>query len=341
MEILYKKRFIILLVGFVLINISVWIDLLKGKQNIEFGPIQTKILGISILIFFVGICLQFPKQVLRIYKGLSIVFFLVGTGLFCINLLGEFISLRDTEINTTESNHEGKTKNVKYNQDEVFDAIDKRTNEDNEEYAYRLVDLVYNSTLHFFDPSKPEKYHQRVPIYENYIIFFRSLHPSVSDNYEFCNPYKALERGVGLCSQFSKVIFGILEQNGITANIYVLTGHVVTEAVIDETKDQRWVLDADMGVVVEHGVETLESNLDIVQEIYNRFGYSDIVSKKVADIYGSEGNYIQTNDEYCRSEATSYINKWVWPVISMIPFGLFILGEAINNFVYSPNKPGQ
>jgi UPF0716 family protein affecting phage T7 exclusion len=287
------KRFVILLVGFLLINISVWIDFFKGKQYFEFGPFQTTALGTGIIIFLAGIYLQYPKHFLGIYKVVGLILFLVGIGLYCINLFGVFISLRDPEINTQEFSAYGKTKNIEYIEDEIFNAIDQRINEDNGEYAYRLIDLVYNSTLHFFDLTNPGKYYQRVPIYENYILFFRSFLPSVTDNYEFCNPYKALERGIGLCSQFSKIIFGILEQNGITAEIYVLSGHVVTEALIDKNLDQRWVLDADLGVVVEYDIETLESNPEIVEEIYRKFSYSDDLSKKIAEIYQTFHNSLQ------------------------------------------------
>lgn len=340
-DFLYMKRFFILLVGFLLINISMWIDFLKGKQYFEFGPFQTTALGTGILIFLAGIYFQYPQQFMDIYKVVSLMFFLAGIGLYSFNLLGVFISLRDPEINTKEFRaYQGKPKNIEYNEDEIFNAIDKRINEDNGEYAYRLVDLVYNSTLHFFDTSYPGKYNQRVPIYENYIFFFRSFLPSVTDNYEFCNPYKALERGIGLCSQFSKIIFGILEQNGITAQIYVLSGHVVTEALIDKKLDQRWVLDADFGVVVEYDVETLETNPEIVEETYGKYGYSDDVSKKVAEIYGSEGNYIQENKGYCQYEKQSYINKWVWPLFMMIPIGLLKLWGVFKHFKTNHKETG-
>jgi len=320
---IYKKRFLILLGGFLIINISVWSDLvIKRSPNIEFGPFQTALLGVGLLIFTFGLYLQFPKPVSGIYKVLSIAFFVVGIILTCINLVGVFIPLRDPEISTKEFQPYGVTKNVQYNQDEVFKAIDQRPNEENAAYTYRLVDLVFDNTLHFFDPTNPGKYHQRVPIYENFILFTRSFSPSVTDHYEFCDPYRALERGVGLCSQFSKIIYAILKQNGIPARIQVLTGHVVTEGLIDKGSDQWWILDADLGVVIEHDLETLENNPEIVADIYRENGYSQELSTKIAEIYGPDGNYIQTNTDYCRSETQRYIYKWWWPVGMMIPFGL-------------------
>jgi hypothetical protein len=230
--------------------------------------------------------------------------------------------LRDPEINEKVVHVHGRTKKINYDEREIFKTIDKRINELNGDYAYRLVDLVYNSTYHFVEGSNPERYNQRVPIYENYILYFKSYLPSESNIYVFCNPNIALERGIGLCNQFSFIIFGFLDQNGIPANIYVLDGHVVTEALIDEKPVQKWVLDADLGVVLEYDIETLENNPDIVVETYRDYGYSDEYSKKIAEIYGRQGNYIQANKGYCQLEKQAYINKWVWPIIMMIPFGI-------------------
>jgi hypothetical protein len=257
-----------------------------------------------------------------IYKILSIILFVPGFIITFINLGGVFIPLRDPEINIKEFQPYGLMKKIHYDQDEVFKAIDQRQDETNEAYAYRLVDLVFDNTLHFYEPENPEKYNQRVPIFENFIIFSRSYYSSQPDIYEFCNPYKAMERGVGLCSQMSKIIHAILEQNGIPAQIIVLSGHVVVEALIDDYPHQWWILDADIGVVIEHDLKTLENRPDLVEKAYLESGYSQELSTKVAEIYGADGNYVQTNKGYCQSERQMYINKWLWPVSVMIPWGL-------------------
>jgi hypothetical protein len=311
----------------------VWIDFLKGKSYIEFGPYQLTILGLGIITFLIGVYFHFPSQVLGTFKLLSSIFFLIGVGLLCINLVGFFISMRDPEIQSKEFHPYGIPKCVKYNPNDLSN-LDRWVDESSSEYAYRLVDLVFINTLHFFDLSQPSKYNQRVPVFENYILFFRSFLPSVPDNYEFCDPNKALERGVGLCSQFSKVIFGILDQNGIPADIHVLSGHVVTEALIDKNTHRKWVLDADLGVVFEYDIETLENHPDIVAAIYRKYGYSDQVSDKIAEVFGKQGNYIQENVRYCQNERQFYVYKWVLPLLMIVPFGMFKLIRFLANPVY-------
>ncbi|KPL06793.1 hypothetical protein AMJ86_07235 [bacterium SM23_57] len=321
-ESLSKIRFLILLVGFLLINLSLWVDFLKGRPSIEFGLYQTTLLGVGVVLFLIGIYLHFPTQFLGTFKFSSLLIFIVGIFLFLINIVGLFLSLRDPEINGKETHVHGRTKRINYNEREIINSIDKRIDEDNRDYAYRLVDLVYSSTYHFVEGSNPGRYNQRVPIYENYILYVKSFLPSESNIYVLCNPYKALERGIGVCNQFAYIVFGFLEQNGIPANIYVLDGHVVTEALIGQNLDQKWVLDADLGVVLEYDIETLERNPDIVVETYQNFDYTEEYSKILAEIYGRQGNYIQDKKDYCQHERQAYINKWVWPTLMMIPFGL-------------------
>lgn len=115
-----------------------------------------------------------------------------------------------------------------------------RKDESNEEYIVKLNNAINKGIAHYWADEGILKYNIRIPIYENYLLFLASYtSPRLFRKYEYCNYRKAVERGIGLCSQHAIIISKILEENGINSKIIGLSGHVVTMAQIHK-ENNSW-----------------------------------------------------------------------------------------------------
>jgi hypothetical protein len=248
-----------------------------------------------------------------------------GTFLLALNIYGEFVSLRNSKISEGVP-HFNKLRQPQETPEQVLQQIDKRQNESVEAYAYRLTDLVYSATVHKWENVEDyTEYNHQVPPHENYFLWAQSyLNPSTRF-YHFCDPYKAIERGVMICSQATEAMAQLWRKTGQEARNMVLEGHVVAEVEVNPESETWWVLDADFGVVLEHDIKTLEAHPEIVVEKYVEAGYDLETATLVAGFYGEEGNYVQSNPGICRVEATLYRQKWYFPLalvaLSTIYFG--------------------
>ena len=48
-----------------------------------------------------------------------------------------------------------------------------------------------------------------------------------------------------------------------------LAGHMVATAQVDEKSDEWWILDADFGVVIEHNIDEIEQQPEIISSFYH------------------------------------------------------------------------
>jgi hypothetical protein len=141
--------------------------------------------------------------------------------------------------------------------------------------------------------------------------------------YQFCDPYKAIERGVMICSQVTEAMANQWRKTGLEARNMVLEGHVVAEVQVDSANDTWWILDADFGVVLEQDIQTLEEHPEIVIESYTNAGYDLETATLIAGFYGKEGNYVQANPGPCRVEERLYRLKWFIPLALLIPSTIY------------------
>src|SRR4029079_332230 len=126
----------------------------------------------------------------------------------------------------------------------------KKQGETNEAFAIRINKVVNDGFAHYWKDAGIDKYHERVPIWENYLLYAASfIDPKEYNKYEFSNYKKDLERGVGLCSSHAIVVKGILNDNGIKAELLdVGKRHVVVRAEPGNTP--AFILDPEFGIVV-------------------------------------------------------------------------------------------
>lgn len=131
-------------------------------------------------------------------------------------------------------------------------------------YAVRMTRLVHRGILHAWDTPEAEGLHASLPVWENWIIFaLKGIVPSFH-RWEFVDADRAIERGIGLCSQQAIVLDEILRRNGVESDILVLDGHVVVEF----TQGTPMILDPDFGVVMQGTPHTIRDNLAMVDEAY-------------------------------------------------------------------------
>lgn len=291
-------------------------DYLRGDIKGTFGLFQKLGVLIGTALFLLGGHYAFKS----FWRNLFLTFLLVGGFLLGLDIYGEFVSLRRPKVNEGIS-HFNKFRKPQESPRQVFKQIHQGPNELPEEYAYRLTNLVYSATVHKWeDVTDYREYNHQVPPEENYLLWAMSyLNPATYRFYEFCDPYKAIERGVMICSQATQVMVQLWKKTGLDARDIVLDGHVVAEVQVDREKDLWWVLDADFGVVLERDMNFLQRHPETIVEKYVDAGYDLDIARRVAEFYGPEGNYVQSNVGICRVEEDLY--RWKW----YLPLGLLIL----------------
>ena len=299
------------------------LDRLRGEPGDGFGTVQ----WIGVLLG-AGLTLLGGHFTFRGFsRTLYLFFFVAGVGLSSLNIYGEFVSIRSPKVRDGDY-HANKFRVPALPYEQAIPQTDKKPDETNEDYAVRLTSLFYSATIHKWeDVTNPAVYNHRVPPHENYLMWALSyINPGVYRYYQFCNPDKALERGVMICSQAAQAMINLWQKNtGLKARIVVLDGHVVAEAQMDDSKSW-WVLDADFGVVLQYDVATLELHPEMIAEYYENAGYDIDTAEKVARIYGMDGNYVQSNTVICQTEKNLYKWKWYLPVLLVIPAPLFFSG---------------
>lgn len=255
-------------------------------------------------------------------KLLKTILFAFGLILISINIFGLFKSMRNPEIYTEKNT--GRLNDITIKYEDALKEIVRKNNESDKAFALRINDVVSKSMLHYFRKEGKEKYNLRVPIWENYILFFYNSMKS-DDRYEFVNYKKGLERGVGLCSSHSIVVKGILLDNGMEAQLWDIAGHVVVRAKVSER--EWYILDPDYGLYVPHDIPEIEANPEITRPTYANMAdlykpeYDDpYTTDHVVEIYAEEGNHIYTYD--ARFENFSYTAIWILPLLLMIPLGI-------------------
>lgn len=260
------------------------------------------------------------------------VLFVLGLGLMAINLIGIFKSLRNPAIYSEPGGPYHPP--VSLSPEEIVREQDRRPGEDSEAYVRRLTEIIHLGVLHYWSDEGITEYGLRVPFWENYLLNLGALvRPEVFQKYEFSDHAKAAERGVGFCSQQSIIMAGILDENGIKANIVGLDGHVVVAAEVGA--DRWYVVDPDFGVVIPHSVAEIEENPELVRAYYRNIEDSKVT--KIVGVYGFKGNettkngvlgYVGRKKYYL--EKLSYVGIWLIPLGLCLPYAMAILRRRVS-----------
>lgn len=196
----------------------------------------------------------------------------------------------------------------------------RRAAESDRALVERLTLLVDDSIAQWWgDAAVIDTYSMRVPLRENFVLWSLSWAvPRVYRQYEFCSARKAVERGLGLCSQSSIVLVTALRENGVDASIVGLSGHVVVRARV---APDRWIIaDPDTGVVFDLDLPGLEAAPSIARDAYLARGVPESSATSLSNAYSRDGNVIAGGVEefaptVCTIERAAYVAKWALPAL--------------------------
>lgn len=264
-------------------------------------------------------------------KKLFTFYFVVGIILLCINISGFFIPLRSPDVYLLNAN---TSMGIEWTEQQVFEVI-QNTSMERKLYITNVNTAIHKGMTNYWEDDGIDKYHLRVPIYENYILYFSSyIWPQNFEKYEFFMNYKkAIERGVGLCSQKSYILNDILTNNNISSYVIDMDGHVVLTALVDPKTNVWWVFDPDYGVVIQHNIGYIEKNPKIIRDYYSKEGYSNKEIGILEKIFGNtQINTIDLieSDKY-NFEKISYFLIWIIPIFFMLPFMILYLYKKRKN----------
>jgi hypothetical protein len=264
-------------------------------------------------------------------KKIILFSFITGLIILAINIFGLFKTMRNPAVYSEEKTIRNRINDISIKYPEIIDMLKRKDNETNADFAVRINKIVNDGFIHYWRNEGIEKYHLRVPIWENWILYTASyINPKTYKKYEFSNYKRNLERGVGLCSTHSTIVKGVLLENGIKAELMDVGGHhVVVRAELNDT--DTYILDPDFGVVVPYDTAAISANPELVREPYS----------KLAELYYPDANDPYTTDylvkifgdrKYIYSlpegfESFSYWAKWIIPLLLVLPYVLMLFGK--------------
>ena len=280
------------------------------------------------------------QVVKRRYKRIIFQYLILSIGIFILflNIYGEYQSLRNNHIYCEKL---PGMKDIEYSEKQFRDSVSVLFKSDyqDKEKVRKAVHFVNRAMAHYWRDEGISTYNLRVPVYENYILFFINyLYPKsfpkayMIRKYEFCDYDRAIERGVGLCSQHATVLSQLLNKRNIRCQVLRLDGHVVAYAEVDSVKNKWWVLDADYGVIIPYSIKKIEKETSLIRFHYEYKGYPNTIVTKLMDIFGKNGN-ILFEDAYSYFgwrvffERFCYFLKWAIPIFFLlISFLLIVKG---------------
>jgi hypothetical protein len=248
--------------------------------------------------------------------------FIAGLLLLALNCIGLFKSLRNPELYTESETRRVNDVTLKY--PEFLENLKRKPSEPDRDFAVRINQVVKDGFLHHWEDDAIHKYYLTIPVWENYILTLASVFkPKKYRKYEFGNYKKNLERGTGLCSTHSTVVKGILNENGIEAELLDLGGHVVITAKIGDEPD--FILDPDYGIHIPFTRAQIEADPEITRPFYANVkdqykpGRQDrYTTDVIVSLYEKNRNH--TYSTYNWFEDVSYVLIWVIPLLMMLPF---------------------
>ena len=256
--------------------------------------------------------------------------FFIGTCLIVINLYGFTQNLKPDGL-TPDVLRFG-VHDVSINHEDLKSRVKKRVDETDEQFSRRITYDLAAGIAHLkwldFDP---DEYHQRVPIWENYILYLVGILTSIPEfeRYHFTNPQRSIERGIGICGDASMTLSSLLNENRINNKIVTIPGHVMVEAY---TKDKTLLLDADFGVVLENGIAYYKSATEeLIAGFRSQLG-TEIKGELVVakGVKAGEFKYWDGTAHFVTKkyyfEKAAYFMKWVIPFSLIgISFILFFI----------------
>lgn len=249
--------------------------------------------------------------------------FLIAIGFFLLslNLYGLTQTLRPSEI--TEDSLRFGDGDQKLTYGEFVAGIRKIENEGDADYVKRLTHVIADGIAHIhWGKYHPEKFHQRVPVWENYILFAMGHLSGIPEfeRYHFTQIEKSVERGIGVCGDAAMLMSLLLDKVNIENEIVSMPGHVMISAKLDHGVV---LADPDFGVFLNNSPDYFMKNRNEFLKSYFNAGfqyngaeavYNSFMSKKHKRWAGVE--HFVTKKYYF--ERISYVFIWLLPLLMLI-----------------------
>jgi hypothetical protein len=259
-----------------------------------------------------------------------------AAALLAINAIGLLVPLRSSEVDrpsraTLVRSHGPGDATMTW--EAARTQLAPGTRETRAAYAHRLTNVVAASVMHYWYERDRRAFRLQVPIWENYLLWLAGeLRPEYR-LYAFADPYKAIERGVGMCDQVSSALVTLLRREGLDARIVQLNGHTVVTAEVDAGV---WhVLDADYNVAIPRSMAQIQAEPNMVRPYYQAaFNRLDPVFSRtpldlIATFYapptsiGEPGANSALGEQRIQFEALAYWLKWRLP-LTLLAFAALI-----------------
>lgn len=242
---------------------------------------------------------------------LSLGLFFLGIGLLSFNFYGLKVGITSPALGLFK-----KKPLPNYEKLEIMKEEEKLV------YLNRILKLMSDHMINIWPiDNRYHEFNQRLPFHENFILFFASFFKPEYQRYEFVDYRKGLARGIGQCSQYSIILVGLLNDNGIEAKILPLEGHVVTAV---KAQGQKWyVVDPLKSIVLPYDISELEENPDLIVKTCQKTHQAQAINELTKYIVKPNQPMV-TILEYSGwktyyFEKFSYIAKWVLPILLMLP----------------------
>jgi hypothetical protein len=261
-----------------------------------------------------------------ISKIIALTLILAGSILCIINLYGLNSELQPEFHEFTEFRFENDF-NLTYSQS--LEGISRLPIETNLEFAVRITPVIANRLAHieWNLPTDPDEYHQRVPVWENYILYLMGVFTTIPEykKYHFSNYKRSLQRGIGICGDASMIMSQILDEQKIQNKIISFPGHVIVSAIIDQ---KEYSFDADFGVVLPFSPKEMNQYPDNIKQYYLDAGFTRFDARTLRNSYSLEFetwngvSHFFTKKYYF--EKLAYALKWPLPLILLFA-GAYLL----------------
>ena len=190
----------------------------------------------------------------------------VAVFLLAVSVYGEFRTLENPALLVEPGTAFSRDKTLSYPE---FTRQHLRSDgETRAQYVARTMGLIHDTIAHYWHTDRArDQYFARIPVWENYWLTMLGLVGGERfARYEFFDWRRALERGIGLCSQHAMAAVSLLTDQGVPARMVKLNGHVVAEAEVEP--GVWWTVDTDFGVLLPFDVDTAAADPDRVHSYY-------------------------------------------------------------------------
>ena len=255
-------------------------------------------------------------------KLLAYFLFCASLTTLVINIFGLFFELAPSGL--TAQNLRFKNDQI-YTYEEAIENIEWKDSDSNVIYAQRLNSTIAGRLAHVhWEKYAPTRFNQTIPIWENYILYLAGKLSGIPEfeRYHFSDPYRSLERGIGVCGDASMNLSKLLEHKEITNTIVSFPGHVIVEVEI--AKEVKHVYDPDFNVILPYSIEEINAQSGLIIPFYEEKGYSEKEIDNLVDKYklGYEKwrgvEHFITKKYYF--EYASYYLIWIIPLLFFILF---------------------